>query len=381
MILLEIFLANLFLSFHYYLIIYINSSFLSGFFNNTGLSVLYVAGSIINLLLFLPAAGIIKKIGIYRFLVIGAVLEASAITTFIFAHSPLIIILAFLVHQTIIALIGFGLDVFFESIIMGENQTGRLRTMYITVANAVLVICPLIVAFFVTNNDYRPVYILSALSIIPFILVVIGGLGKKVVTAPAHTAVFHTLKEIWKKRDIRYITGASLVLQTFYTWMIIYTPIYLHEYIGFPWSTLGIIFTIMLVPFVVIEIPVGIIADRWIGEKEMMIFGFLIIIGSLLFFPFVTQATFLAWTAVLVVSRIGASFVEATTESYFFKHVNETDADFISIYRATHPLGYIIAPIVAAVSLLFIPFRLIFPIFALFCTLGIYFAYKLKDTK
>jgi MFS family permease len=381
MILLEIFLANLFLSFHYYLIIYINSSFLAHYFSDSAISALYIIGSVLSLALFLPSSLIIKRVGLFKFLLVSTVIEGLAIISFIFTKNPWIILSAFIIHQAVIALVSFGLDLFFEGRVKGEGRTGRLRTLYLTVGNTVVVLCPLIIAFVVTDGDYRPVYILASLFIIPLLLVLLGGFRHFKTAVPMHTQVLHSIKELWKKKNIRYVTGASLVLQTFYTWMIIYTPIYLNQHLGFSWESIGIMFTIMLLPFILFEIPVGRIADSWLGEQEMMTFGFAVMILALFLFPLTIVPTFFIWTTILFISRIGASFVEATTESYFFKQVNETDADFISIFRATRAMGYIVAPVIAGISLVFIPFRYIFVVFGIFCAAGIYFARKLVDTK
>ena len=62
--------------------------------------------------------------------------------------------------------------------------------------------------------------------------------------------------------------------------MVIYTPIYLHEHIGLPWSDIGIIFTIMLLPFVLFEFPAGKLADGKWGEKEPPIIGIILIAVS-----------------------------------------------------------------------------------------------------
>src|SRR3989344_8731724 len=73
-----IFLSNIFLTFHYALSIYVNSSLLDNFFSETQISALYIIGSIINTLLLLNTSKILDEIGIYKFATYCIVVEFLA---------------------------------------------------------------------------------------------------------------------------------------------------------------------------------------------------------------------------------------------------------------------------------------------------------------
>lgn len=158
-------------------------------------------------------------------------------------------------------------------------------------------------------------------------------------------------------------------------------PIYLQHHIGFSWAEIGIMFTIMLIPFVLFEIPVGELADYKYGEKEFLVIGFVILALSTAFMSLITVKVFWIWTSILFISRIGASLVEASSESYFFKHVNEKSTDVISFFRVDRPVAFMVAPVVATVSLQLIPFQYIFIIFGIILTLGIKYSLSLDDTR
>jgi MFS family permease len=136
----------------------------------------------------------------------------------------------------------------------------------------------------------------------------------------------------------------------------------------------------MLLPFILIEIPAGKIADRWIGEKELLLAGFIIMALSTMVIPFIGTASFILWTTILFVTRIGASLVEIMTESYFFKHVKGDDANIISFFRMTRPLAYIAGPIAAIIALQFFPFQYIFLVLGIIMFLGLKYSLALKDT-
>lgn len=100
-----------------------------------------------------------------------------------------------------------------------------------------------------------------------------------------------------------------------------------------------------------------------------------------IFMSLIDEKSFWTWTIMLFISRIGASFVEISSESYFFKHVNQESTDIISFFRVMRPIAFIVAPIVATVSLQLIPFQYLFIVFGTFAVIGTKYAMSLKDTK
>jgi MFS family permease len=163
--------------------------------------------------------------------------------------------------------------------------------------------------------------------------------------------------------------------------MVIYTPIYLHEYIGFGWDKIGIIFSIMLIPFVLLDFPLGKLSDK-IGEKKMLIVGFSIITLSVFIIPFVKESTLWIWALILLTTRIGAATVEIMNESYFFKVTNERNADEISFFRNAGPVAYVIAPTLAFPLLFILPsLEYLFFILSAIMLIGFFVSLRLKDVK
>jgi hypothetical protein len=83
----------------------------------------------------------------------------------------------------------------------------------------------------------------------------------------------------------------------------------------------------------------------------------------------------------MFLTRTGASLVESTSESYFFKHTESIDAHKISIFRMTRPLSSVLGATIGSVALLYLPFNLLFIVFALILVQGLYFTILLRDTK
>jgi predicted MFS family arabinose efflux permease len=162
--------------------------------------------------------------------------------------------------------------------------------------------------------------------------------------------------------------------------MVIYLPLLLSKEMGFGWPKIGVMFTIMLMPFLLLELPAGFLADKKIGEREILIAGFFIMFLATLAIPRLASAAFLTWAAVLFATRVGASLVEIGSETYFFKHVKEEDTGLISLFRMTRPLSFVVAPLFALPVIYFFSYSTSFYFLALFTLLGLFFIPKV-DTK
>jgi len=96
---------------------------------------------------------------------------------------------------------------------------------------------------------------------------------------------------------------------------------------------------------------------------------------------FMTAASIVAWMLLMFINRFGASLVEVTTESYFFKHTKGTDADVISFFRLSRPLALLVGSLLGSITLLYLPFNLIFVVLGFFMAVAIFFVIPLEDTK
>lgn len=376
----KLFLSNIFISFHYALVLYINSSYLSKFFSPTQVSALYIIGSILDTILLLNASKILEKIGSYKFTIYTITLELISTVGLMVCNNAFLAGLSFLIHVFTISLLLFNMDVFVEEFSKDESKTGSIRATYLTFTNLAIVISPTIIALFISGSNYARIYLLSSLFLLP-LYQLITYFKNQPTPRIAHIKIKETLAEYLKEKDLYNIFICQSLLQLFYGYMVIYTPLYLSKYVGFSWSEIGIMFTIMLLPFVLFELPVGELEDEKYGEKEFLTLGFVVMAISTLFISFVTAKVFAIWATLLFISRIGASLVEISSESYFFKKVNEEKANVIGFFRVSRPLSFIIAPILATISLQFFSFQYIFIVIAGLLLVGAHYSLSLEDTK
>lgn len=374
------YLAGLLLSFHWNTILYINSSFISGFVGEARVGLIYTIGSIINLLLLLSIPKILNRIGNYRFVIIAIILETIAIVGLALSKTSFFAVGLFILHQSIVPMILFSLDIFLEGYTTDESKTGGTRGFFLTLANLALVISPLLAALVLTNGDYWKVYALSSLFLVPLLALSLAWRKWK-VKKNQNTKITKTFLAIKKDRDLFAIWKANFILQLFYACMVIYLPLYLHEYIGFSWQEIGGILTIMFLPFVLFEFPIGKIADEKLGEKEILSLGFIIAGIATMLISTIHAPLFALWALVLFCTRVGASFVEITSESYFFKKVKTDNTNLISFFRITRPLAFIIAPLIVSIILPYITYGILFILVGIMMLWGMRYSLIIQDTK
>ena len=377
-----LYLANFLFSFHFFFTIFYNSNFLGtrGILEGS-VGFLYIAGSLATLLGMFTLSSLLRRFGNYRVMLALIAIELLVFLTLALASSLLPIVVAFILYLSLSSLIILCADIFLESTIKDEGATGSIRGAFLTTTNIALVGAPLIAGFFLERSSFEFLYLIAAGILVPFFIIIAWRF--KDFTDPPYRRprIMDALRTMQRVPDIMNIYLAHLFMRIFFSIMAIYMPLYLYRTIGFSLSELGIMFSIMLLPFALFEFPLGKIADRYLGEKEILIVGFIILAASTASLSFITSASLAVWAGLLFVTRTGASAIEIATESYFFKHVNGKDTAQISMFRATRPFSDIIGPTIGSVSLLFIDLRFLFLVLGIFLLLGITVASRINDTR
>lgn len=377
----SLFLAAFILAVTFAQIAYIQSTFLNQFFKLEIVSLIFFIAYLITFFVMNEYPNAISKYNNLNTAIMVLVLEIIALAVFIFTTNIIIIILAFILYIICINLIFINFDIFLEAYTR-DQETGRVRGMFFTIYNLGWVISPFISGVILANLGFNWLFGLVIVLILPIILILLFSFKKfKNHYSHRHFKMTTTIKKLIKLPDIQKIFYLAFLLQFFYATMVIYTPLYLNKTIGLPWDQIGIIFSIMLLPFILLELPAGYLADKYIGEKELLTTG-LIITALASFLIFFTQTTsILIWAALLFFSRVGASLIEIMRDTYFFKKIEVEEIGLINAFRSTAPLAYIFVPLMSAVVLYFLPINYIFLVLAIIMLSGLYFSITLKDTK
>ena len=360
---------------------YIQSNFLRQFMSLNTVSLFMITANLVTATAILFFPRYIKRLTNYFLTKIVLIVYASALFGLSMATNASLAFVSLILFSVSSNLIWINMDVLVESF-SADATTGKTRTTYFTFINLGWIMSPLLTTYLIDKGEYTLSFLIAGLLIIPFFIIFLfQARNLKDKIRYKEDGIAAAVKNIWKRKTTRGIFVVAFLLQLFYSTAVIYIPIYLFQNLGMGWEMLGPIFSVMLIPFLLFEIPAGIIADKYIGETEIMSVGFAILAISLFLFYYISVPSFWIWMAVLFLSRVGASLVEAMRETYFFKTVGAKDISYINIFRVTAPIAYIVGPLISIVVLMFWPLNYLFLIIGLIMTSGIVFSLKLKDTK
>ncbi|MBU6388390.1 MFS transporter [Patescibacteria group bacterium] len=354
-------IGNFFLAVSSTLVSYTLLSYLSSFVSETAIGFAIAAGGVAagGAFLFLPR--MVARYGAQRIALLLVFAEMIMLFAVAAAPSTMASALFVILALSLQPLILYELDLLLEATVTNEDTTGRVRTLFLTGGNLGSFVAPLLIGTLLAHvESYTYVFFTAAAVLAPFIvLFAVRRLPERKILDSSH--IRDTLAHIARDRDLAAVTVGHLILYLFYIWAPLYTPLYLHVVLGIPWSTLGWMFAIMLLPYILIEYPAGWIADRELGDKELMLAGFLIAGSALAAIGLITPtSTPFVILVILVATRVGAALIESMTEGHFFRRVSEQDIVSVSVFRGVWPLANAIAPVIGSLILFFGGYQMFF---------------------
>lgn len=376
------FLAIVF-SYHTLLVAYSTSSFIGHYLSPTAVGALHGLAAMGAVGCFLYFPRLLARFG--NVLVAMGMMALSCILLLVLAFSATesTLIIALLLFLAINPLGYLIIDVFSENLIGDhEDDTGAKRGLTLALMSAAAVFAPLSMGYLMgEGEDYTRLFIASAGIGMLFIAVIVGSF-RHFYDPPYHSIAPSTmLRSVLASQNITTVMACHFLLQLFFAWVIVYVPLYFITVVGFSWQEIGLIIAAGLMAYVIFEYPIGIIADRYLGEQEMMSLGFVILSVTTACLGLLAGAGVIAFMILMFINRLGASLVEVTTESYFFKHVSGEDAALMAMFRLLRPIATVTGALIGSVMLLLVSFPVFFLIGGLMLVSGVFIPRYLEDTK
>jgi len=374
-----IYLAGFLFSLSIALTAYISSSFLANFVDEKSVGIIFSLGALASILALLLTPKIFRKTGGYKFLLLIALLDALSLLLLSIVQNAWSAALVFILYLSLNTLLIFSLDELLK-IFSRDSLTGKIRGAYLALSSLAWIVAQLASGTILGGFSFRMIYLTSFAIMMLFLLT--SYLSLKNMPEPKYdkTRALRYIREFFKNKNLFRAYGISFLLQFFFCWMVIYTPIYLSTHLGFSWKEIGIIFSIMLLPFFIIPFHLGKYGDK-VGERKILMFGFAIISFATLSLFFIHQQEIWIWAVLLLTTRIGAASVEVMSDAYFFKHIKPENEEYVGVYRSASPVAYVIGPLVAFLVLIFVPaFNFIYLILAALMLFGTYLASTIRKS-
>lgn len=359
------------------LIIYIASSYFKQLSGREDVSIFYLFSYVVVLVALMNFHKLFKRFGKSTVLSLSVLGEIICLLVLMFSSSNFLSLIFLVIYFIFDGLVSVGMDVALESF-SNEKEAGRIRGSYMTIFNAGFIIGPLLSTYIIGSYSFIGVFAL--VFIIKLFVFAIAFLGLKGINNhfEQKETVINLLKKVAKHKNLLRIYYISFALEFFYAMMIIYSPIYLRE-LGFSWPDIGFIFAFMLVPFLVLEYPIGWLADKKWGEKEMIIFFLFWLALTSGSIYFIHSVNIWLWVGVLFATRVAAASLSLLRDSYFYKKIDGNDMDLIDFFRTAMPVSYIIGAFFSALWLIFFPVNGIFVLVFFVLLSALWPAARLKD--
>lgn len=359
--------------------IYIASSYFADIIGSPNVGFFYLVSYLGSLILFFWLQPIVRIIGrartLYLFLLLSLGLVAL-LTNMSPSYFSGVILLLFIVTSSVLWVI---FDILLEGF-SDDSHTGSIRGLNLTLLNFGVLLAPFLATATLESFGFHGVFLgmlILYVFLFVFCLIAFRNLQRKYfpkITFWRGLFLVKSKSALWRA----YVL--SFALYFFYAVMIIYMPLYLTS-LGFSFSEIGSLFTIMLIPFILVQYPLGKMADKKYGEKEILIISLLIATGSMLIMASTTQTSFFWWAGILFISRIGIAGLEVMKDTYFYRHIGPEDIDVISFFRTSLPVANILVAGLATGMLAFLPLASVFYLTALILTLALINTFFLVDSK
>ncbi len=369
----RIVLAGFLFSLHVAMTAYMNSSFVASFLGEGSVGLIFTLASLasIGLLLYLPE--VLRKVGNYKFILTTIAASAISLLTLSIFKNVWVAIPIFILYFAINNVFVFIMDELVE-IFSRNGGIGKLRGFYLSILSVAWVLAQIFSGKILNSFSFQVLYFIAFEIMAVLFLVCFFYLKNLPDPKYDKAPMWATVKIFFKNKNLTRAYAINFLLQFFFSWMVIYSPIYLNAHLGFTWKEISFILMIMLTPFVFMPIPLGKYSDK-VGEKKMMMLGFALTSLSTLSLFFITSHSVWVWALALFITRLGASTIEIMSDVYFFKHITPENDEFIGVYRNTSPVAYIIGPLIATLLISILPaFNFIFLILAAVVASGVYIA-------
>lgn len=360
-------------------LVYVMSSYFKLATGTDNVGVFYAVSYIIFLIILLNLHKLVRVLGksnVFYFSLLFKIIILTLLTLSVPSLSGALLLMVYIIlgHIEWVAL-----DFIVESFSV-DRKSGRIRGMHLTILNAGFLFGPFVSTYILEKMDFHGIFIFSLIFNAFVLIFSLISFRKVNHRFEQRLNVVDILRKAFARKNIMRIYYISAVLDFFFALMVIYTPIYLRD-LGYSWGDIGWIFTAMLIPFVLVQYPMGALADKKTGEKEFIIFALLAMgVSTLVIFSMGTGTVF-TWAIMLFATRIGAALIEILRDSYFYKRIDGHDVDMINFFRTALPVAYICATIISSFVFIFLPVKFAFILTGLVVLSAIYPAFKLQDNK
>ena len=332
------------------------------------LGLMYSVGSALSILALTQVTKIIEFVSVKKALLLSSALYCVSLFLIAFSTTFTHLLLAYAIMSIALIYTVCILDMYVSENSEHNHNTGKVRGVFLAVSNIAYVVGPFIGGILVQIGGFSALYLAAAAFLMPFIAIVYERMPNIRSLSHVHS---HSLKKsllkVWRTPQLREVFIAQSTYRKFIATFNVYAALYLTQVAGLSFFELGIVLTFFIIPYVIVEFPLGKMLDSNWSERTPALIGFFIMALCASIIPSIATSVLAFWCIIFFILGIGGGLVELSLESYFFKHIHASNEEAVAAFRALYPMSYLLGPITGSVLFYWGGYELLF--FILVCML------------
>lgn len=288
-----------------------------------------------------------EKDGVMRNLKIGILLYASVFASYLFINSTLMLALSQIILAAAVCFSWTALSILVNGS-SDKKNLGSSEGEYFTFINLGVMLGIIFGGMVAMSYSYNAVFLYAA-AIFFGIFLLSGIIGIK--DGHKHHLhkcnIFKESKRFFKNEELKKAFLSNVGLYFWVSVAFLYLPIVLKSF-GFDLGQIGLIFAAMIVPYLLIEYPVGKLAEKE-GSKKFISLGFFAIaLASFLIYE--NFGAIYSMILFFFLSFMGAAAIEPLNELNLNTHSRKGDlVENMAIFKTSLRIAYFLGPISAAI--------------------------------
>ncbi|HLD11256.1 MAG TPA: MFS transporter [Candidatus Nanoarchaeia archaeon] len=231
---------------------------------------------------------------------------------------------------------------------VSKKNIGSTEGAYFSVTNSAWLFGPLLGGLIAQAYGFNPIFLIGGLFCFSSLMIFLYDEPKyNIIKQETDNGFYSNIKDYFKQRDLIIVYLMSISLAFWWVFVYAYVPLYLAD-LGE--KIIGYILAALVLPLILLELPIGRLADKG-SYKWLFFIGFFLLGSIAIFLSFVDN--FLIFAILIISASVGAAIIEPLREAHLFKIIKSKDTRrFLVVFRTGYELGYLISPIIFSLVLI-----------------------------
>ena len=325
-------------------------------FSDVMVSIIFLLANGVSIFATIYGSYIIERLQRRKSMIISLLFFCLTFMLFSFVtHVPSIIFI-FIIYTFLLELLVFNIIVYIDHF-SSQASLGKWYGSNGVVTNLGWFIGPLLGGFIAATFNYITVFIIASLfAFLALLVFIFSEPSEQKTHYHHHKHLLKTIVPFFKKTFFRRAFLVGFGINMLYGTFLLLSLFFAH--LNTPIAYIGLYLGFAAIPWIILEFPVGVWADRTKKEPLLFIICYAVL-GILLPLFGIARLPSVAFI-ILCCLTSSTALVEASVVSFFYRHCKESEIEYAGVFM-THPsIGLFAGSLFSTLFLLFLPISYLF---------------------